>query len=88
MVLQYDKVINRLNQNNSYRLKKSLSDSSMTDLLPSIHKYPSYLDTPQFPRTATQSTMLDFNYPDNIGNTKPFQHLPHKMVKQTQTIRR
>ena len=88
MLLEYDKVISRLNQNNSYHLNKSLLDSSMTDLLPSIHKYPSYLDTPQFPRTATQTAMLDFNHPDNIGNTKPFKHLPHKMVKQTQTIRR
>ena len=89
MLLQYDNVINRLNRNNSYCLNKSLLDSSMTNLLPSTHKSPRYLDTPQFPRTPTQTTMIDFSHPVlNTGNTKPFKHLPHTMIKQIQTIRR
>ena len=42
MLLQNDKIINRLNRNkNSYRLNESLLDSSMTDLLPSTQKSPS-----------------------------------------------
>ena len=91
MLLQYDKIINRLkNRNkNSYLLNKSLLDSCMANLLPSTHKSQSNLDTPQFPRTPTQNTMIDFSYPDlNIENTKLFKHQPHKRVKQTHTIRR
>ena len=52
MLLQNDKIINRLNRNkNSYRLNESLLDSSMTDLLPYTQKSPSNSDTSQITRT-------------------------------------
>ena len=46
MLLQNDKIANRLNRNkNSYRLSESLLDSSMTDLLPFTQKFSSNPDT-------------------------------------------
>ena len=63
MLLQSDKIINRLNRNkNSYHLNESLSDSSMTDLLPSTQKSPSNSDTPQITRTPNQTSITDFSH--------------------------
>ena len=63
MLLQNDKIINRLNRNkNSYRLNESLLDSSMTDLLPSTQKSPSNSDTPQITRTPNQTSITDFSH--------------------------
>ena len=63
MLLQNDKIINRLNRNkNSYRLNESLLDSSMTDLLPSTQKSPSNSDPPQITRTSNQTSITDSNH--------------------------
>ena len=46
MLLQNDKIINRLNQNkNSYHLNESFLDSSTTDLISSTQKCSSNSDT-------------------------------------------
>ena len=66
MLLQNDKIINRLNLNkNSYCLNESLLDSSMTDLLPSTQKSPPNSDTPQFTRTPNQTTITDFSHSES-----------------------
>ena len=63
MLLQNDKIINRLNRNkNSYRLNESLLDSSMTNLLPSTQKSPSNSDTSQITRTPNQTSISDFSH--------------------------
>ena len=63
MLLQNDKIINRLNQSkNSYRLNESLLDSSPTDLLPSTQKSPSNSDTPRITGTINQSSITDFSH--------------------------
>ena len=63
MLLQNDKIINRLNRNkNSYRLNESLLDSSITDLLPSTQKSPSNSDTPKITRTPNQASITDFSH--------------------------
>ena len=63
MLLQSDKIINRLNQSkNSYRLNESLLDSSPTDLLPSTQKSPSNSDTPRITGTINQSSITDFSH--------------------------
>ena len=68
MLLQNDKIINRLNKNkNSYRLNESLLDSSMTDLLPSTQKSPSNSDTPQITRTPNQTSITDFSHIPKIN---------------------
>ena len=71
MLLQNDKLINRLNQNkNLYHLNESLLDSPMTHFLPSIQKSPTNSDTQQFTRTLKQTSMTDFSHnPEvKIGN--------------------
>ena len=71
MLLQNEKIINRLNRNNnSYHLNESLLDSSMTDLLPSTQKSPSNPDTPHFTRTPNQTSITGFSHIPkvNIGN--------------------
>ena len=68
MLLQNDKMINRLNRNkNSYRLNESLLDSFMTDLLSSTQKSPSNSDTPQFTRTPKQTSMTDFSHNPKVN---------------------
>ena len=63
MLLQNDKIINRLNRKKkSYRLNESLLDSSMTDLLPSTQKSPSNSDTPKIIRTPNQTSITDFSH--------------------------
>ena len=55
MLLQSEKIINRLNRNkNLYQLNESLLNSSMTDLLPYTEKSPSNPYIPQFTRTPNQ----------------------------------
>ena len=67
MLLQNDKIMNRLNQNkNSYCLNESLSDSSMTDLLPT-QKSPSNSDTPQIARTPNQTSITDFSHISKVN---------------------
>ena len=62
MLLQNDKLINRLKQNkNSSLLNESLLDSSMTYLL-RTQKSPSNSDTPQFTRTLNQTSITDFSH--------------------------
>ena len=71
MLLQNEKIINRLNRNkNSYHLNESFLDSSMTDLLPSTQKSPSNPDTPQFTRTSGKTFITDFSHIPkvNMGN--------------------
>ena len=63
MLLQNDKIINRLNRyKNYYRLNESFLDSSMTNLLPSTQKSPSTSDTPQITRTSNQTSITDFSH--------------------------
>ena len=63
MLLQNDKIKNRLNRNkNSSRLNESLLDSSITDLLPSTQKSPSNSDTPKITRTPNQTSITDFSH--------------------------
>ena len=63
MLLQNDKIINRLNRNrNSYRLNESLLDPFMTDLLPFTQKSPSNSDTQQITRTPNQISITDFSH--------------------------
>ena len=63
MLLQNNKIINRLNRNkNSYHLNESLLDSSITDLLPSTRKSSSNSDTPQITRTPSQTSIIDFSH--------------------------
>ena len=63
MLLQNDKIINRLKRNKtSYCLNESLLDSSMTDLLPSTQKSPSNSDTPQITRTPNQTSITDSSH--------------------------
>ena len=63
MLLQNEKIINRLNRSkNSYRLNESLLDSSVTDLLPSTQKSQSNSDTPQITRTPNQTSTTDFSH--------------------------
>ena len=74
MLLQNDKIINRLHRNkNSYHLNESSLDSSMKDLLSSTQKSPSNSDIPQFTRTPKQFSMADFSHnPEvNIGSITP-----------------
>ena len=57
MLLQSEKIINRLNRNkNLYQLNESLLNSSMTDLLPYTEKSPSNPYIPQFTRTPNQTS--------------------------------
>ena len=77
MLLQNDKIINRLNRNkNSYRLNESLLDSSMTDLLPSTQKSPSNSDTPQFTRTPNQISFTDFSHIPKVN----IENIPREPV--------
>ena len=63
MLLQNDKIINRLKRNkNSYRLNESLLDSSMTYLLPSTQKSSSNSDISQITRTPNQTSITDFSH--------------------------
>ena len=73
MLLQNDKIMNRLNRNkNIYHLKESLLDSSMKDLLPSSQKSPSNLDTPKITRTPNQTFITDFCHIPKVNiETKP-----------------
>ena len=71
MLLQNEKIMNRLNRNkNSYHLNESLLDSSMTDLLLSAQKSPSNPNTSQFTRTPNQTSITDFSHISkvHIGN--------------------
>ena len=71
MLLQNEKIMNRLNRNkNSFHLNESLLDSSMTDLLPSAQKSPSNPNTSQFTRTSNQTCITDFSHISkvHIGN--------------------
>ena len=71
MLLQNDKIINRLNPNkNSYHLNESLLDCSMADLLPSTQKSASNSDTLQITRTPNQTFITDFSHipKENIEN--------------------
>ena len=75
MLLQNEKIMNRLNRNkNSFHLNESLLDSSMTDLLPSLlpsaQKSPSNPNTSQFTRTSNQTCITDFSHISkvHIGN--------------------
>ena len=62
ILLQNDKIINRLKLNkNSSLLNESLFDSSMTYLLPT-QKSPSNSDTPQFTRTLNQTSITGFSH--------------------------
>ena len=62
MLLQNDKIINRLNRNeDSYCLNESLLDS-VKYLLPSAQKSPSNPDTPQITRTPNQTSITNFSH--------------------------
>ena len=61
MLVQNEKIINRLNRNkNSYHPNESLLDSSITDLLLSTQNSPSNPD--KFTRTPNQTSITDFSH--------------------------
>ena len=80
MLLQNDKIINRLNRNkNSYCLNESLLDFSMTDLLPSTQKSPSNSDTPQVTRTPNQTFITDFSHISKVN----IENIPGELTLAT-----
>ena len=67
MLLQNYK-INRLNRNkNSYRLNENLLDYFTKDLLTSIQESSSSSDTPQFTRTANQTSITDLSHISRVN---------------------
>ena len=80
MLLQNDKIMNRLNQNkNIYHLKESLLDSSMKDLLSSNQKSPSNSDTPQITRTPNQTSITDFSHIPKVN----IENIPGELTLAT-----
>ena len=80
MLLQNDKIMNRLNRNkNIYHLKESLLDSSMKDLLSSNQKSPSNSDTPQITRTPNQTSITDFSHVPKVN----IENIPGELTLAT-----
>ena len=80
MLLQNDKIMNRLNRNkNIYHLKESLLDSSMKDLLSSNQKSPSNSHTPQITRTPNQTSITDFSHIPKVN----IENIPGELTLAT-----
>ena len=87
MLIQNDKIINRLNRNkDSFRIADNDFNSSITDALPMSQKSPSFLSTPSFSASRDQShsnqTIQTEMFTDTISNGGKLRELKDAIINE------